>query len=212
MNSTFLGLRPPPGVTAQLFPQYLAWDRSGGIAAASEELQTLLAEEGAGKVVSDLFIAEDEMFPKACAPLRLVHRESGRRLDGYCVPEPDASLVWFLVAARVGRSTVYPQASTNLFDVVADRTINGVVMTDRAGRILWINHRFEKITGWTLDEVRGLSPGSFLQSRNRSRHGGPDAGKDPHWTALYHPSAQLQEEWRTLLAPSGRPATARPIG
>lgn len=46
---------------------------------------------------------------------------------------------------------------------VAKETTNAVVITDRNGRVEWINDSFTRITGYTLDEVRGLTPGQFLQ-------------------------------------------------
>jgi diguanylate cyclase (GGDEF)-like protein/PAS domain S-box-containing protein len=49
-----------------------------------------------------------------------------------------------------------------LADVVRQST-NLAVVTDAAGRIEWVNPSFESLTGWTLDEVRGRSPGSVLQ-------------------------------------------------
>jgi PAS domain S-box-containing protein len=53
--------------------------------------------------------------------------------------------------------------------VVASSTSNLVVITDAAGRIDWVNPAFELRTGYSLDEVRGRKPGSFLQG----------AGTDP---------------------------------
>ncbi len=35
---------------------------------------------------------------------------------------------------------------------------NAIVITDREGRITWANPAFTELTGWSLDEVRGLSP------------------------------------------------------
>ncbi len=46
---------------------------------------------------------------------------------------------------------------------VATHTKSGVVITDAARRIEWVNDGFTRITGYTLDEVKGRSPGSFLQ-------------------------------------------------
>jgi hypothetical protein len=37
-----------------------------------------------------------------------------------------------------------------------------VVVTDPSGRIEWVNPAFERTTGYTLGEVRGREPGSFL--------------------------------------------------
>ena len=53
---------------------------------------------------------------------------------------------------------------------VADKTTNGVIITDRDGRIEWVNAGFTRITGYTLDECMGRKPGAFLQ--------GPDTDPD----------------------------------
>ena len=46
---------------------------------------------------------------------------------------------------------------------VAQQTTNAVVITDQYGRITWVNAGFHRQTGYSLNEVRGRSPGSFLQ-------------------------------------------------
>ena len=47
---------------------------------------------------------------------------------------------------------------------IAQTTTNLVVMTDPDGHIEWVNPAFEARTGFTLSEVIGKTPGSFLQS------------------------------------------------
>ncbi|MCO6177018.1 PAS-domain containing protein [Ciceribacter sp. RN22] len=47
---------------------------------------------------------------------------------------------------------------------IARRTTNLVVVTDTERRIEWVNAAFERTTGWRLDEVKGRSAGSFLQT------------------------------------------------
>ncbi len=47
--------------------------------------------------------------------------------------------------------------------VVAARTDNAVVLTDARGRIEWVNDGFTRMTGYTLAECAGRTPGSFLQ-------------------------------------------------
>ncbi len=47
--------------------------------------------------------------------------------------------------------------------LVASQSTNGVVITDINGRLEWMNEGFTKVSGWTLDEVRGKKPGDFLQ-------------------------------------------------
>lgn len=46
--------------------------------------------------------------------------------------------------------------------LVASMTHNPVIITDRQARIEWVNKSFEDLTGYTLDEVKGLQPNSFL--------------------------------------------------
>ena len=47
--------------------------------------------------------------------------------------------------------------------VVASRTSNAVILTDAQGRIEWVNEGFGRVTGYTLAEVAGRTPGSFLR-------------------------------------------------
>lgn len=47
--------------------------------------------------------------------------------------------------------------------LVASKTNNSVVITDAAHKIEWVNEGFVSLTGYTLNEVKGLKPGSFLQ-------------------------------------------------
>ncbi|MFM9957901.1 MAG: CHASE domain-containing protein [Phycisphaerales bacterium] len=47
--------------------------------------------------------------------------------------------------------------------MVVRRTQNAAIVTDANRRIVWVNEGFTRITGYTLDEARGKSPGSFLQ-------------------------------------------------
>jgi len=47
--------------------------------------------------------------------------------------------------------------------LVAARTDNAVILTDAEGRIQWVNDGFMRMTGWTLAEIQGRTPGSFLQ-------------------------------------------------
>lgn len=46
---------------------------------------------------------------------------------------------------------------------IVENTTNGVVLTDADRRITWVNKGFERITGYSLDEVVGKSPGTMLQ-------------------------------------------------
>ncbi|MBA4056384.1 MAG: hypothetical protein C0490_16840, partial [Marivirga sp.] len=47
--------------------------------------------------------------------------------------------------------------------MVANTTTNIVILADGDGRIEWVNPAFTRITGYTLEEVIGKRPGSFLR-------------------------------------------------
>ncbi|MDX9823062.1 MAG: PAS domain S-box protein, partial [Syntrophales bacterium] len=47
--------------------------------------------------------------------------------------------------------------------LVASKTDNAVIITDREGRIEWVNDGFSRITGYTLAEVMGRKPGNILR-------------------------------------------------
>ena len=55
------------------------------------------------------------------------------------------------------------EAESRKLALVAARTDNAVVLTDAEGRIQWVNDGFVRMTGWTLAETLGRTPGSFLQ-------------------------------------------------
>ena len=53
--------------------------------------------------------------------------------------------------------------TTRRLSLVADNTSNAVVITDAQGLIEFVNPGFTKMSGHTIEEVRGRKPGSFLQ-------------------------------------------------
>jgi len=67
--------------------------------------------------------------------------------------------------------------------LVAARTSNAVIITDAHGVTEWVNEGFTRITGYTLEEVRGRKPGQLLQ--------GP--GTDPRDIAMMGQAVQRGE-------------------
>ena len=47
--------------------------------------------------------------------------------------------------------------------LVVNMTSNAIILTNKEGLIEWANEGFTRITGYTLEEVIGKTPGSFLQ-------------------------------------------------
>ncbi len=46
---------------------------------------------------------------------------------------------------------------------VASQTTNAVVITDTRGKTVWVNAGFTRLTEYTLEDIRGKSPGELLQ-------------------------------------------------
>jgi PAS domain S-box-containing protein len=63
-----------------------------------------------------------------------------------------------------------PGRQLELLTAIASRTGNGVIVTDRAGRIEWVNAGFTRLTGYDSAEVVGRRPGALLQ--------GPDTAQE----------------------------------
>ncbi len=47
--------------------------------------------------------------------------------------------------------------------MIVSVTSNAIILTDKEGRIEWVNEGFTRITGYTLEEALGKKPGSLLQ-------------------------------------------------
>ena len=46
---------------------------------------------------------------------------------------------------------------------MAQKTQNGVIITDAQGCIEWVNEAFTRISGYVLEEMQGKKPGDVLQ-------------------------------------------------
>jgi len=60
------------------------------------------------------------------------------------------------------RKLAVQQKEDAKLSLVVRETTNGVIITDEQGRIEWINEGFSRLTGYTLDEMIGHSPGKIL--------------------------------------------------
>jgi len=56
-----------------------------------------------------------------------------------------------------------------MLSLVANETDNSIIITDPDGLVQYVNRGFTKLTGYTLDEVRGKKPGPILQGPATSR-------------------------------------------
>ncbi len=53
--------------------------------------------------------------------------------------------------------------------LLAKRTSNGFLLTDPAGRVTWCNEGFTRISGYSLEELRGQRPGDRLRIKAHDR-------------------------------------------
>jgi PAS domain S-box-containing protein len=58
------------------------------------------------------------------------------------------------------------EEETRRLALVAQKTQNGVIITDRTGRIEWVNAGFSRISGYPLEEIIGRTPGDLLNGEN----------------------------------------------
>jgi PAS domain S-box-containing protein len=66
--------------------------------------------------------------------------------------------------AEIIESTLASERLKRL-SLVARRTDNLVIITDARGHIEWVNDGFERVTQYSLEEVRGKRPGDILQGK-----------------------------------------------
>ena len=79
-------------------------------------------------------------------------------LAGIVVVEPVVRLV-----EQQHRKAVRRGGELEMLSLAAERTANAVVFTNAERKITWVNDGFTRITGYTLSEAIGQSPGALLQ-------------------------------------------------
>lgn len=94
----------------------------------------------------------------------VANRPGGYSQEEITFLEPLSGTIAQLIDAR--QATQAHLAINNTIkqlSLVASKTTNGVIITDVEGQIEWVNAGFERISGYTLAEVRGRKPGEVLQ-------------------------------------------------
>jgi methyl-accepting chemotaxis protein len=61
---------------------------------------------------------------------------------------------------------VQQREQMRLLSLVANETDNAIIISDAAGQIVYVNHGFSQMTGYSSEEVVGRKPGSFLQGQD----------------------------------------------
>jgi PAS domain S-box-containing protein len=104
--------------------------------------------------------------------------------NDYVMAPPDIYMSFMLDFGKffVGFSIIYKLATLNYMEdikqlqtenkqlrglaVVTEKTHNMILIGDERGNIEWVNEGFVRNTGYTLNEIKGKSPSSFLHGKN----------------------------------------------
>ena len=163
--------------------------------------------------VDGLELVREAVAAGSVVPMILLSGRGGRRLDeramaagaadhlpavGLDAPTLARSLRHAVTRRRFEQRLRRSEREARRLALVATHTDNLVIIADAEGRIEWVNDAFVRVSEYTLDEVRGRTPGSVLQ--------GPDT--DPATVALMRERVRAGEGFRVEVlnyAKSGRP-------
>lgn len=65
-------------------------------------------------------------------------------------------------ARDITKQKRYQQKLENL-SLIVQESMNAIIITNSKGKIEWINKAFKEFSGYSLNEIKGRTPGSFLQ-------------------------------------------------
>ncbi len=83
--------------------------------------------------------------------------------------DPEGRVVKVIKFASDITAEVERKKEFEVLSLVANETDNSIVITDADGLVQYVNKGFRKLTGYTLDEVRGKKPGAILQGPATSK-------------------------------------------
>ncbi|WP_210521791.1 PAS domain-containing sensor histidine kinase [Hymenobacter terricola] len=134
-----------------------------------ERLLDLRSEEALGKNMWELFPEEAssiyrQKYPEALNNGQTVQFETyskreKRWFELKVYPFAEGVSVFFADITK----RVESDKQLKLLALVAQGTVNSVIITDAQGRTEWVNDAFTKDTGYTLAEMLGQKPGAVLQ-------------------------------------------------
>lgn len=135
-----------------------AWTRTTGIP----------IEASLGQLLRSFVVPEDlPLFDGASAGAPAVFRLRGNRGADIWVEYSFTAIPAGGAVGALRDITLQKQAQEQLsmLSLVASMTDNIVIITDRSGRIEYVNQSFQTLTGYSPEEVLGRKPGSFLQGQ-----------------------------------------------
>lgn len=88
-------------------------------------------------------------------------------IESYPVKKPDGRTDWIGIEYDITEKNLQDK-DLQVFAKLADSTSDAVVITNSEGQIIWINYAFTEITGYTLQEALGKTPGNLLHGPETS--------------------------------------------
>lgn len=85
------------------------------------------------------------------------------------VKDPKGNVLKIIKFASNITAEVKKREKFKLLSLVADETDNSVIITDANGLIDYVNPGFERLTGYSLEEVFGKKPGTLLQGHDTDK-------------------------------------------
>jgi methyl-accepting chemotaxis protein len=76
---------------------------------------------------------------------------------------PEGTVVKVIKFANDITDQVLRNREFKILSLVANETDNSIIITDENGLVQYVNRGFTRLTGYTLDEIRGKKPGRVLQ-------------------------------------------------
>jgi len=128
-----------------------------------DEAATILEQAPAGGWAKPIIFLSEHMGPEVRCQLLRSGAAGCLRQDQLNAALLEYAIEHALEFARATRLLHQSEAEAKKLALVASRTENLVIISDPEGRIEWVNEAFTRITGYTLQEVQGAKPGSFLQ-------------------------------------------------
>jgi PAS domain S-box-containing protein len=97
----------------------------------------------------------------------ILHRSNGTwfwsRIKGQSLPQEESESNQYFFMVEDITYEKEQEEQVRVLSLLAEENLNAVVIANADGALEWTNKSFTRITGYTLEEVKGKKPGQFLQ-------------------------------------------------